>query len=123
MSKMNFGPDLLPKPAPKAAPKARAKEGDVGRRSFIKLLSALTAGAIAMPNKAEAFNLDEFLQKHFHQMTDEEKQKTMARLEGEYNEKYSRDKPGCSVCSCHHPSSSAMIGGHPTLSGPPRCFF
>ncbi|MDX2475288.1 MAG: 4Fe-4S dicluster domain-containing protein [Candidatus Krumholzibacteria bacterium] len=84
---MNFVPDLLPKPAPKA----RAKEGDVGRRSFIKLLSALTAGAIAMPDKAEAFNLDEFLQKHFHQMTDEEKQKTMARLEGEYNEKYSRE--------------------------------
>jgi Fe-S-cluster-containing dehydrogenase component len=82
---MNFVPDLLPQA------KARVKEGDVGRRSFIKLLSVLTAGAIAMPNKAEAFSLDEFLQKHFHQMTDEEKQKTMARLEGEYNEKYSRE--------------------------------
>jgi Fe-S-cluster-containing dehydrogenase component len=89
LSKMNFVPDLLPKAPPQA--KARVKEGDVGRRSFIKLLSALTAGAIAMPNKAEAFSLDEFLQKHFHQMTDEEKQKTMARLEGEYNEKYSRE--------------------------------
>ena len=84
-AKPSFIPDLLPKP------KARVKEGDVGRRSFIKLLSALTAGAIAMPDKAEAFSLDEFLQKHFHQMSDEEKQKTMARLENEYNEKYSRE--------------------------------
>jgi Fe-S-cluster-containing dehydrogenase component len=69
----------------------RIKDGDVKRRSFIKLLSAITAGAIAMPGKAEAFNLDEFLQKHFHQMSDEEKQKTLARLENEYNEKYGRE--------------------------------
>ena len=81
----SFVPELLPRP------KARAKEGEVGRRSFIKLLSAVTAGAIAMPNKAEAFSLDEFLQKHFHQMTDDEKQKTLTRLEREYNEKYSRE--------------------------------
>jgi len=72
-------------------PKARVKDGDVGRRSFIKLLSAITAGAIVMPDKAEAFSLDEFLQKHFHQMTDAEKQKAMSRLEKEYNEKFSRE--------------------------------
>ncbi len=81
----SFVPDLLPKP------KARVKEGNVSRRGFVKLLSALTAGAIVVPPKAEAFNLDEFLQKHFHQMTAEEKTKTMARLEKEYNEKYGRD--------------------------------
>ena len=83
--KPTFIADLLPKP------KARVKDGDVGRRSFIKLLSAITAGAIVMPDKAEAFSLDEFLQKHFHQMTDAEKQKAMSRLEKEYNEKYSRE--------------------------------
>ncbi len=84
-AKPSLVPDLLPKP------KARAKDGDVGRRSFIKLLSAITAGAIAIPDKAEAFSLDEFLQKHFHQMTTEEKQKTLTRLETEYNKKYSRE--------------------------------
>ena len=55
--------------------KARIREGKVSRRSFVKLLSAVTAGAIAMPDEAEAFNLDAFLQKHFHQMSDEEKQR------------------------------------------------
>ena len=71
--------------------KARVKEGDVSRRSFVKLLSAVTAGAIAMPDKAEAFNLDAFLQKHFHELSDEEMQKTLERLTREYNEKYERD--------------------------------
>jgi len=81
----NFVADLLPKPT------ARIKEGNVSRRGFVKLLSALTAGAIAVPQKSEAFNLDEFLQKHFHQMSAAEKTSTMARLEKEYNEKYGRD--------------------------------
>jgi hypothetical protein len=65
--------------------KVRIKEGKVSRRSFVKLLSAVTAGAIAVPDKSEAFNLDSFLQKHFHQMSDEEKQSTLDRLTREYN--------------------------------------
>ena len=71
--------------------KVRVKEGNVSRRGFVKLLSAVTAGAIALPDKAEAFNLDEFLQKHFHQLSDEEKQSSLERLTREYNEKYDRD--------------------------------
>jgi len=71
--------------------KIRVKEGDVSRRSFVKLLTAVTAGAIALPDKAEAFNLDEFLQKHFHQMSDEEKQSSLERLTRQYNKKYDRD--------------------------------
>jgi molybdopterin-containing oxidoreductase family iron-sulfur binding subunit len=71
--------------------KTRIREGDVGRRSFVKLLTALTAGAIVAPDPAEAFNLDEFLQKHFHQLSDDEMQRTLARLEKEYNERYGRD--------------------------------
>ena len=63
--------------------KVRFKEGDVSRRGFVKLLSALTAGVIAVPKKSEAFNLDAFIQKHFHQMSDQEMQKTLARLEKE----------------------------------------
>jgi molybdopterin-containing oxidoreductase family iron-sulfur binding subunit len=71
--------------------KVRIKDGEVSRRSFVKLLSAITAGAIAMPDKSEAFDLDAFLQKHFHEMSDEEKQRTFERLTREYNEKYDRD--------------------------------
>ena len=71
--------------------KARIKEGNVSRRSFVKLLSAVTAGAIAMPDKSEAFNLDEFLQKHFHELSDEEMKKTLERLTRQYNEKYDRE--------------------------------
>jgi len=71
--------------------KARIKEGNVSRRSFVKLLSAVTAGAIAMPDKSEAFNLDEFLQKHFHELSDEEMEKTLERLTRQYNEKYDRE--------------------------------
>ncbi len=67
--------------------KVRIKDGEVSRRSFVKLLTAVTAGAIAMPDKSEAFNLDEFLQKHFHEMSDEEMQRTLERLTREYNEK------------------------------------
>jgi len=71
--------------------KIRIREDKIGRRGFVKLLSAVTAGAIAMPDDAEAFNLDAFLQKHFHQLSDEEKQRTLERLTREYNEKYDRD--------------------------------
>ena len=71
--------------------KIRVKEGNVSRRSFVKLLSALTAGAIAVPDKSEAFDLDAFLQKHFHEMSEEEKQSSLDRLTREYNEKYDRD--------------------------------
>jgi len=69
----------------------RFREGDVGRRGFLKLLTVITAGAVAMPDPAEAFNLDAFLQKHFHQMSDEEKRRTLARLEREYDERFGRD--------------------------------
>ena len=71
--------------------KVRIKEGEVSRRSFVKLLTAVTAGAITMPDKSEAFDLDAFLQKHFHEMSDEEKKSTFERLAREYNEKYDRD--------------------------------
>ena len=68
--------------------KPRFKDGDVSRRGFIKLLSTVTAGAIVMPDPAEAFDLDAFLQKHFRELSDEDKQKVLGRLETEYREKY-----------------------------------
>ncbi|MCP4292091.1 MAG: 4Fe-4S dicluster domain-containing protein [bacterium] len=70
---------------------AKFKEGNVSRRGFIKLLSAVTAGAIAVPGKSEAFSLDEFMQRHFRELDDEARQKVLARLEKEYNTKYDRN--------------------------------
>ncbi len=71
--------------------KIKFKDGNVSRRGFIKLLSAVTAGAIAMPDEAEAFSLDAFLQKHFKELSDDDKKNVLARLEKEYNSKYQRE--------------------------------
>jgi len=70
---------------------ARFKSGKIERRGFLKLLAAVTAGAIAAPDPAEAFDLDAFLQKHFHKMSDQDMAKTIERLEKDYNRKYDRD--------------------------------
>ncbi len=56
--------------------KTKFKDGDISRRGFIKLLSAVTAGAITMPDKSEAFSLDVFLQRHFKELTDEDKKRS-----------------------------------------------
>jgi Fe-S-cluster-containing dehydrogenase component len=71
--------------------KTRIQEGDVSRRGFIKLLSAVTAGAIAIPGTSEAFSLDAFLQRHFRELSEDDKKKVLARLEKEYNKQYERD--------------------------------
>ena len=57
--------------------RTRIREGEIGRRSFVKLLTVLTAGAVAVPGDAEAFDLDAFVQKHFHQISEEEKQREL----------------------------------------------
>ena len=69
----------------------RFNDGEVSRRGFVKLLSAVTAGAIAAPTTAEAFNLDAFMQKHFDELKPADLERTLRRLEKEYNQKYDRD--------------------------------
>jgi Fe-S-cluster-containing dehydrogenase component len=67
------------------------KNDQLSRRGFVKLLSAITAGTIAMPDPAAAFDLDAFLQRHFKELTDHDKRKILDRLEAEYRKKYDRD--------------------------------
>ncbi len=68
--------------------KARFKEGTVDRRGFLKLLAVTTAGAIALPGIAEAFDMDEFLQRHFKELDKDQLAKTLKRLEEKYNREY-----------------------------------
>lgn len=69
----------------------RFRDEDLGRRGFLKLLGAVSATAAVLPDPAEAFDLEEFMQKHFVELSPEQLAKTLARLEKQYNEKYDRD--------------------------------
>jgi molybdopterin-containing oxidoreductase family iron-sulfur binding subunit len=62
------------------------------RRDFIKTLSAGALGGLALATtgcKREV--LEEFLQKHFLEMTEEEKKQVIRRLEKSYKDKYGLD--------------------------------
>jgi ferredoxin len=62
------------------------------RREFIRNLSLTTLAGLSLPllsscTKEEA---EDFLQKHFHEMTEEEKKRVIANLEQRYLQKYGR---------------------------------
>lgn len=67
---------------------------DVFRLTRRKALKGLAAGAAAIalpPREACASAWDAFFQKHFREMTKEQLQRTLARLEKEYSRTYGRD--------------------------------
>lgn len=62
---------------------------EISRRSFLKgfaLLTALTA--IGKPQKSEAFSLDEYFQKHYKELTPEDKERIFNRIEAETKQKH-----------------------------------
>lgn len=74
---------------PKACPSGERIE----RRGFLKG-AALAAGASCMPlagGKANAFSFAAFFQKHYYELSKEDLDRVIARLEMEYNEKYERN--------------------------------
>ncbi len=75
----------------------RLKDGKVSRRGFVKLITAVSATAAVAPTDSQAFDLEEFMQKHFHEMSREELDRTVERLEKQYNDKYDRDDVTVSV--------------------------
>lgn len=77
-----------PHKTPKHDVRLRAEEVD--RRGFLKTLAA-TAGVGILATQAEAFNWDAFLQKHFYEMSKEELDRVIDRLEREYRERYNKD--------------------------------
>ncbi|MBI2375076.1 MAG: 4Fe-4S dicluster domain-containing protein [Deltaproteobacteria bacterium] len=70
-----------------------AKSSPRGRRAFLKVLGSAAAGAAVVANSepASAITLDEFLQKHYKRMTDEDKRELFLRLEATAREKHGRD--------------------------------
>ncbi|MCE5312145.1 MAG: 4Fe-4S dicluster domain-containing protein [Nitrospiraceae bacterium] len=64
---------------------------NVDRRTFLKGAALGLAGIALPPAGADAGLLDDFFQKHFREMNDEEVRKVIDRLEKEYSKKYSKD--------------------------------
>jgi molybdopterin-containing oxidoreductase family iron-sulfur binding subunit len=61
------------------------------RREFLKVTAAGVGAAAAVPGAAQAFDFEEFMQKHFREMSDEELAETLERLERKYSKKYGVD--------------------------------
>ncbi len=65
----------------------------VDRRGFLKTVAA-TAGASCLPlltTDATAFSWSEFFQKHFYEMSRDELDRVIRRLEAEYKERYNKE--------------------------------
>ncbi|MDP2360775.1 MAG: 4Fe-4S dicluster domain-containing protein [bacterium] len=70
----------------------RGRADSVDRRGFLKAMAS-TVAALSLPvlsKDAGAFSWDEFFQKHFYELSREELEKRIKRLEKEYNEKFHR---------------------------------
>ena len=72
-------------------------ENEASRRNWLKgaglALGLAAFGRAVLPLKSipENVSLDEFLQQHYKELTEEDKQKIFARLEAEAKEEYSAD--------------------------------
>ncbi len=74
--------------------KKEAQDKDMGRRDFIKKVavgSAVTAPLMNFQIPIVRVSLDELLQKHFKEMSEEEKKRVIERLEKEHRERYGVD--------------------------------
>ena len=63
------------------------------RRNFLRAAGAVTVGAAALTTPASALALtwEEYFQKHYKRMTDEDKKAIFARIEGKTKQKYGVD--------------------------------
>ena len=67
------------------------RDANVTRRSVLKG-TALGVAALTLPGRdAGASIWEAFLQKHFRELSDEDRAKVISRLEGEYGRKYGKD--------------------------------
>lgn len=61
----------------------------LGRRAFLQSAAATTVAAAAAPSEAEAaINFESFFQKHYREMTPDDKKRVFARLEKEISAQY-----------------------------------
>ncbi len=63
----------------------------VKRRSFLKSVMALGAASITPIKEATAFSFSQYFQKHYKELTPEQKKEIFARIERETKEKYGVD--------------------------------
>ena len=62
------------------------------RRDFIKIASVATLSGLGLSGiSCKKADLEEFLQKHYLEMTEEDKKRTIARLEEKYLKKYGKE--------------------------------
>jgi molybdopterin-containing oxidoreductase family iron-sulfur binding subunit len=69
----------------------KALNSKADRRTFLKLMGMGAAAAAVSPNPAAALTLDEFFQKHYKELSPEDKIKLFARIEKKTKEKYGKD--------------------------------
>jgi len=60
------------------------------RRQFLKTAGAGLGALAGFPGAAEAFDLESLFQRHFRELSDEELQRVLERLEEKYSQKYGK---------------------------------
>jgi molybdopterin-containing oxidoreductase family iron-sulfur binding subunit len=69
-----------------ATPKVRG----ASRREFLKAAAAGVGAAAGIPGAAQAFDLDAFFQKHFRELSSDDIENTLRRLEKQYSAQFDR---------------------------------
>jgi molybdopterin-containing oxidoreductase family iron-sulfur binding subunit len=77
---------------PRSENRARGRAEELDRRDFIRKAVAAAAAAClpALVRDAQALSWEEFIQQHFYELTREELERRLQRLEREYNERFNR---------------------------------
>ena len=61
------------------------------RREFLKTVTVGAAAAAGVPGAAKAFDIEEFFQQNFRELSDSDIEDVVARLSRKYTEKYGKD--------------------------------
>jgi len=71
-------------------PNSERKARSTSRRQFLKAAGAGVSALAGMPGAAKAFDLEEFLQAHFRELSPDELEGVLQRLERKYSQQYGK---------------------------------
>jgi Fe-S-cluster-containing dehydrogenase component len=71
-------------------PNSERKARSTSRRQFLKAAGAGVSALAGMPGAAKAFDLEEFFQAHFRELSPDELEGVIQRLERKYSQKYGK---------------------------------